>query len=230
MRFRTERERQEYEQFLEADRAEQTELAARIEAPLKLEKLKKELAINAGKLIREKRKQALGYVENPYISPDLPYLETDEEIAEFNRKEASAFYDECAAQGWYGSQENIDALTQYFINRNIQLVDCLMWKSAFLALQKSGLLEERPAPAPAPVTVQVPQQREESLPRLPLGHSTHAAWKREATEKAYRGIDPNTGSPKDYTRVEIDRMDAETFRKVFNVPVPALTRVNFHRR
>jgi hypothetical protein len=102
-----------------------------------------------------------------------------------------------------------------------------MYRAAFLSLKASGLFDE-PVTAPEPVATPVPEPTEDldSLPRLPAWHKEPIAYKRE-TEQSLKGIDPDTGKPREYTQVEVDRMSAETYRKVFSVPTPALTRINF---
>jgi hypothetical protein len=228
----SERSRKEFEKFLEEDARKQAEIAERIERPIRDAKLKKELAINAGRLIEAQRKLTLGFEETPYIPDDLfsRVFNSDEEIAAFNKAEARAFYEEYTPRGWYGSPANVELLIRYFTNRGIPIVDRRMYRAAYLSLRTDGLLEE-PAPAPEPVPTLVPEPLEdlEDLPRLPAWHQEPIAHRREVPQ-TQKGVDPATGKPREYTQVEVDRMDADTFKKVFSVATPALTRVNFQRR
>ncbi|MGA8087670.1 MAG: hypothetical protein WCA10_10210 [Terracidiphilus sp.] len=231
MGFRTDRARREYIEFIEQDRKEQAEIAERLERPIKEAQLLQEISRNAGKLIEAQRKLSLGYEETPYIPDDLfsRVFNTDEEIEAFNRSEARAFYEECTPLGWNGTQENIETLLSYFTNRGIPIIDRRMYKAAFLSLKASGLFEEpvsAPEPVAAPAVAPEPLEDLENLPRLPAWHKEPIAHRRE-TQQTFKGIDPDTGKPREYTQVEVDRMSAETFKKVFNVPTPALTRVNF---
>jgi hypothetical protein len=231
----SERERLERRKFLREFEKEEAELAERLERPLKLKRLQEELNRNSQKLMRVRRQQVMGFEEHPYIPDDLYYLTFDsqEQFEEWSRAEARAFFEECHPLGWSGKPEHVQTLMDYFSNRGISLIDRRMYKAAWLSLRKDGLFDEPESvvPAPAPVALPIPEPKEEeesfeSLPRLPLGHQTPVSYRRE-TQETYQGIDANTGRQREYTQLEVDRMDSETYRKVFNVPTPALTRVNF---
>ena len=230
MRFRSDRERLEYEKFIEEDRKEQEAIAARLEAPLKLKALEEEMNQTVRKLQQTKRRQVLGYEEQPYISPEVAgMVMSHDEAAEFNKREAQAFVNE--NPGWYPSQENIQTLLGYFSNRGINIIDRKMLKAAFVSLKRDGLFEEEPKPEqrPKPVAEPAPVDDLESLPRLPLGHQVPASYKRE-TQATYTGVDPDTGRERTYTQVEVDNMPADLFKRVFAVPTTRLGRFSFDRR
>lgn len=229
MRFRSDRERNEWNKFIEEDRREQEAIAARLEAPLKLKALEQEMNETVRKLQEAKRRQVLGYEEQPYISPEVHkvWLSPEETIA-FNKKEAEAFVNETPE--WFPTKENIETLMHYFTNRGITVIDRKMYKAAFISLKRDGLFEEKPKPEPPakPVVDPTPVEDFDNLPRLPLGHQVPAAYKREI-QATYRGIDPDTGQEREFTQLEVDRMSGDLFKKVFAVPTTHLTRVNFHQ-
>src|SRR5258708_35881009 len=128
MAFTTERDRLAYERWKEEDDREQALLLERIEAPIKLKQLEQEFSQNTKKLWQEKRRQALGYEEHPYVTPELQGVSMSmEEAQEFNRKEAQAFVNETPE--WNPAQENIDTLLSYFTNRGINIFDRAMLRA-----------------------------------------------------------------------------------------------------
>jgi hypothetical protein len=232
MRFRSDRERLEYEKFIEEDRREQEVIAARLEAPLKLKALEEEMNQTVRKLQQTKRHQALGYEEQPYISPELQNITMPmDETQAFNKREAVAFMNETPEWEAYATKENGQILASYFTNRGIVIVDRKMLKAAFVSLKRDGLFEEKPEPEPCskPVADPAPVEDLDNLPRLPLGHQVPAAYKRE-TQATYTGIDPDTGRERTYTQVEVDNMPADVFKRTFSVPTTRLGRFTFDRR
>ena len=229
MAFTTERDRLAYERWKEEDEREQAAIAERIEAPIKLKQLEKEISQNTTKLWREKRKQTLGYEEQPYISAELQGITMSiEEANAFNGCEAREFMKENPE--YYPSEENRATLLDYFTNRGINIIDRKMLKSAFISLRRDGLFDE-PEPVPVPVPKPAPVAQEESfdnLPRLPLGHTVPTAYKRQTQEK-HRGIDPDTGKQRDYTQLEVDRMSADQYKKIFTIPTTYLSKGSFLR-
>lgn len=230
----SDRERRAYREWLEQDRNEQEELAARLEAPLKLKELELKLNRNSQKLRNAKRFSLLEPELQIFI-PDFMHTKTfanEQELEEFNRTEARAFYESTPEWRKLAMGENIALLQSVFLKRGITAVSREMYASAFRLVEKAGLLldePETPATAPAVAPVEPQEENFDDLPRLPLGHQTPVAYRRD-TQQSYRGVDLLTGGERDYTQVEVDRMDSETYRKVFNVPTPALTRVNFGQR
>ena len=230
MVFRTERDRQAYEAWAAQDRLEQAAIAERLERPIREAQLKRELEKNAGRLVAHQRRQTLyGHVERPYIPDDLPQLNTPEEIEDFNRREAAAFFQEFENKGWHPSKNNVETLLGYFTNRSITLIDRRMYRAAFLSLKKDGVFEE-PAPAPVPVAAPVQEEDLDPLPRLPLGHLQPIAYRVENTQESYIGLDPSTGRERTFSNWEVEQLSSEDFRKIFRVKTPALTRVNFMQR
>jgi hypothetical protein len=192
-----------------------------------LKQLEKEISQNTTKLWREKRKQTLGYEEQPYISPELQGITMSiEEANAFNGCEAREFMKE--NPDYYPSEENRATLLDYFTNRGINIVDRKMLKSAFISLRRDGLFEE---PAPVPVAKLAPEPKEEnfdSIPRLPLGHQQPIAYKREP-DGSQEGRDLVTGERRRYSSYEIELLSAEDYRRAFNVPTPTLSKGSFLR-
>lgn len=237
----SDRARREYQAFLEADRKEQEAIAAKIEAPFKRRAAEERLNRAAQRLRNAKRFALLEDQLNLYV-PDYMFAKrfaSDAELEAFNRAEARAFY--TATPEWQRLavvSENIETLQSVFAKRGLTVVARESWAWAFRTLLKVGLLLEPSdieleTPARAPVVSPIPGPTEESfdnIPRLPLGHQAPAAYRREA-EQTYTGIDSFTGRERDYTQIEVDRMDSETYRKTFiKGDLPHLTRVNFGKR
>jgi hypothetical protein len=236
----TQREREAWKKFLEEDAREQAAIVARIEAPIKLKQLETELNVNTRKLWRERRKQVMGYHENAYVPADIMNLlfNSEQEVKEFNSKEADAFFQEYSSKGWHPSKENVETLLGYFLNRpevprcfDIPVIDRRMYKAAFLSLKGAGVFEE-PEPAPVPVAKPAAGPVEESfdhLERLPLGHQQPIAYKREP-DGSQEGRDLVTGERRRYSSYEIELLSAEDYRRAFNVPTPTLSKGSFLKR
>jgi hypothetical protein len=224
------REREDYKKFLEEDEKQQAELSERIAAPMKLKALEQEMNQNTRKLQQAKRQQALGYEEQPHVSPELVGITMSiEEANAFNGREAQAFMRENPE--YYPTEENKSVLLGYFTNRGINIVDRKMLKSAFISLRRDGLFEE-PAPAPVPISKPVPEPVQESfdnIPRLPLGHQQPIAYMREP-DGSQEGRDLVTGERRRYSSYEIELLSAEDYRRAFNVPTPTLSKGSFLKR
>jgi hypothetical protein len=227
-----ERERQDYNKFIEEERKEQAAITAKREASEKTRELEKEMSRNT-KLYRDERVKTLqGYTEAPYISPALEnsYMSHDD-ASRFDAEQAKIFVENTPE--WWPSQENIATLIHYFENHNLQIVDASMFKSAFLSLRKSGLIDERPVPAPAPAPVNasrpvhVSRQDEDfsNLPRVPLSYSRPSGYRRPS-EGSQRGFDVN-GREKDFTDLEVSAMSSEEYKRAFRLSIPVLNRNNF---
>lgn len=237
----SERSRQERRKFLREFEEEERQIVEKLERPLKLKRLQEQVNRNAQRLRNAKRFALLEDNLELYV-PDYVFnkrFANDAELEAFNRAEARAFY--TATPEWQRLatvSENIETIQSVFAKRGIMIVAREMWAWAFRVLQRVGILLEPSdieleTPAPVPVASPIPELAEENfdtLPRLPLGHQTPASYRRE-TEETYQGIDPNTGRQREYTQLEVDRMNAETYRKTFiKGDIPHLTRVNFGQR
>jgi hypothetical protein len=175
----------------------------------------------------EMNRKAFLQMKDPelYVSP---YLEnarwTLEQAIAFNKQQAVEFVAETPE--YFACMENFEVLSEYFARNLTEIVDKEMWHAAYEKAKALDLLKLGPDPQPEPIQ----QQEQESEPeRLPQSFRQPTAYRRE-TQETYRGIDPNTGQERDYTQVEVDLMSADLFKKVFSVPTPALTRVNFGQR
>jgi len=218
MEFSSDRTRQDYAKFMEEESKEQQALVKKLEQPIELAKLKRELAVNAGKVITEKKKGLLGYQEIAYTPKDLQNVTmTWEEAVEFTSREAQIFANE--TDEWWDSPENKKTLVSYFDNRDISIIDRRMWRAAFLSLLRDGLLEPKPAPAPAVAPVAPVQQQEDvdpprvpDLPR-PIAHFE--------PEQGAMGWDENNNEVW-YSAASISRMSSSQYKSAFHVRPPLL--------
>lgn len=159
-----------------------------------------------------------------YLSPEMDGARMDslEQANAFNREQARIFKEKHPE--FYPSLYNAQIISDYFICNGIAIVDADTIEHAYERLK--GVLEVAPTDPTAP-TAPI-QDNFDSLPRLPLNHAQPSGWKRQS-DGSQEGYDLNTGLKRIYTSYEIDRMDSETYRKVFCVPTPALTKANFIR-
>ena len=154
---------------------------------------------------------------------------SEEELDTFMRLESRKFVEETPEWKRFNNPANIDVLLSYFSNRGIKVFDRKMLKSAFVSLRE--LLEPNQAPAsvPMPVAPAPVDEDLENLPRIPLWETQPIAYKREI-QQVYRGIDSETGLPRDFTQTQVDAMSAEIFKRTFEVPTTHLGRFTFGRK
>ncbi len=220
MRFRTERERLEYEAWKRQDEEEQQRPIKQAEAQaMRLH----------GDLIKVQRSNLLD-IRDPdfFISPNLIGAEMELSAAQhFNGVEGDAFLRE--NPDYYPSSKNGELLLGYMERNGCSIIDRNMWKVAVDKFRAVGLLEEWPQPEPVPITEPVQVEPDlDSLPRLPLSYQRPSGWKRES-DGSQEGYDLNTGEPRVYTALEIERMTADEYKRAFRLSIPALTRVTFTR-
>jgi hypothetical protein len=227
------REREEWKKFLEEDAKEQAAIAERIAAPLEIRELEQEMNQATRKLGQVRRQRALGYEENPYISPEVQAMRhamSDEEINAFNKREAQEFVNETA--DWHPTPENIQTLIEYFTNRGIYLFDKAMLRAAYISLRRDGLFDEKPNLEPKSVAAPAPEKsREESfdhLERLPLGHQSPIAYKQEP-DGSQEGWDLVTGERRVYSSYEIKLLSSDDYKRAFGVPTTYLSKGSFLR-
>jgi len=225
------REREEWKKFLEEDAKEQAAIAERIAAPMEIRELEQKMNQATRRLGQVRRQRALGYEENPYISPEVQAMRhamSDEEIKAFNKREAQEFVNETA--DWHPTPENIQTLIEYFTNRGIYLFDKAMLRAAYISLRRDGLFDEKPNLEPKPIAAPVPQEENfDNLPRLPLGHAVPVAWEKKP-DGSQEGRDLVTGEFRRYSSYEIELLSADDYRRAFNVPTPTLSKGSFLKR
>ena len=215
-RFRSERDRLQYEAWKRQDEEEQ-------QRPIKQAGAR--LSRTVGELIRVQRSNLLD-IRDPdfFASPGLENITMEMEAAQrFNREEAAGFVRE--NPDYFPSQKNFELLASYMERNGCTIIDRAMWKAAVQRFKAVGLLDERTEPETVVEPVQV-EPDVNSLPRLPLSHQTQAAWRRD-TDGSQEGFDLNSGEKRMYTSFQIDRMTADEYRRAFRLSIPALTKANF---
>jgi hypothetical protein len=217
----TERDRLELNKFLQEEkRIEDIKKKAESEKA-ELERIKKELAVTAGKLIQSNKKTTFGHKEHPPVSERVmnAHFESEDEKEKFNRAEAQAWLD-ANQRIWkdYNSEENIELILSVYSSRYLGQGESVIGREeidwAFKTLLADGLLEPVVKFTPPPVVnVPTPEAIEPELERLPLDFRMPVSYQRDTTGQD--GTDPNTGERKHYTDLEIGRMSAETYRRTF---------------
>jgi hypothetical protein len=217
----SERVNREIREFLEAERKQEKAAADKLASEANLERIKKELAVNAGKLIQSNKKTTFGHKEHPPVSERVmnAHFESEDEKEKFNRAEAQAWLD-ANQHVWkdYNSEENIELILSVYSSRYLGQGESVIGREeidwAFKTLLADGLLEPVVKfTAPPVVNVPTPEAIEPELERLPLDFRMPVSYQRDTTGQ--EGIDPNTGERKHYTDLEIGRMSAETYRRTF---------------
>jgi len=215
-RFRTERERLQYEAWKVQDDEE-------LQRPIK--QAAAHLERTAGALVRMQRSNLID-IRDPefFVTPGLESISMEWDAAQdFIKQEATAFVQETPE--YYGCQKNFEIMSDYMLRNGATIVDRAMWKIAFEKFKAVGLLDERPEPETVVESVEV--EPDLDLPsRLPLSYQHPSGWKRES-DGTQGGYDLSTGEPRVYTAFEIERMTADEYKRVFRLSIPALTKANF---
>ena len=124
----------------------------------------------------------------------------------FNSAEAAKYA--ASNPAFYPSRANRLALGGYFARNGINIVSAATLGAAVRRLSEYGLLpESRPAPLP------------EALPHLPayVNLSIEPEPEQPAVEPEGMGWDIETGEPRFYSPLQIERMSIETYRRAFRV-------------
>ena len=119
----------------------------------------------------------------------------------FNRTEAAKYAE--SNPSFFPSRANREALGGYFDRNGIAIVSSATLAAAVRRLSEYGLLESRPAPAPPAL----PQQPYINLSIEPEPDA----------EPDGLGWDIETGEPRVYSPLQIERMSSETYRRAFHV-------------
>jgi hypothetical protein len=112
---------------------------------------------------------------------------------------------------YYPCQENYDAIRGYFQRVRLEIVDAAMYQAAWLKLRAAGLIVERPEPE------QEPSLGNFDLADEPDGKSLPAPRTFDRFTKRHVGRDPNSLEEMYFSDADIDRMDAETYRRTFGL-------------
>jgi len=126
------------------------------------------------------------------------------EAEKYNREQAEKFARECKEYAAFKSEATFQQLARYLEQNGARIVSSQMLKVAFERLRDLVLIHrnagpKKPAPKPEPVQARV------NLQPARLAGET------------FEGINPEDGRPRTYTKKEVDKMDAETYRRCFKV-------------
>jgi hypothetical protein len=158
----------------------------------------------------EKEEIAAGHKDPGFAIPESVAGKTlSLELAkQFSIRGAQDFYRECKQfREFYDLPENRTAICNYLDVQGIRIADAECFRLAFERLRDLRLLTEKQQLAPEPIApVTEPEPDPEEL-------------KRQEREKYYSeivGTDPIT--LQQFTAYQLDRCDAETFRRVCRIP------------
>lgn len=144
---------------------------------------------------------ATGKDVDAYIAPEVAGKRMSVEDARlYNSNQAKLFVE--ASPWFWPSESNKNTLFSYLTRNKIAICTSEMYRRAAEKLRDHGLLQEQPEPEPQPEPIQTPEP--------------------EPAPQIFTGIDQVTGQPREYTAWEVERMDSETFRRVFNLGKPRL--------
>lgn len=199
-----ERERASIRDFMEAERAEQQRQREEAERPIK--EAEARFNATARELYNTVRERLLTQRDDEFvIDPATTVPIPTDSVPDWQREQGELF--KRRTPEYEPSDANFAVIRDY-INRNapnIQLVSALQFEWAFKRLREYGLLKERPAFQPTPVP--------DFTRRAPVS----VAIERKAEPKTFEGIDLTTGLKRRFTNYEVDRMDSDTFRRVFQL-------------
>jgi len=119
----------------------------------------------------------------------------------YNAAEAAAYA--ASSPSFYPSRANREVLGGYFDRNGISIVSSATLAAAVRRLSEYGLLESRPAPAP------------EALPQQP--YINLSIEPEPDAESEGMGWDIETGEPRFYTPLQIERMSSEAYRRAFRL-------------
>jgi len=101
---------------------------------------------------------------------------------------------------FYPCAENVAAFAEYFSRNGLSILTFAIWEHAYERLKSANALVDWPE---EPVSQETP---------------AHEAQREEPIEDGYAGIDPDTGKSRIYSRVEVEKMSADQYRKAFRIP------------
>ena len=117
---------------------------------------------------------------------------TVDDARQFNAVEAQKFSQQTPE--FYPSEANKEALFSFLSRNGVSIADAATFKAAYLRLKDYELLEDRPPEAEPTAAEAEPQPSNDLL-----------------------GTDPQNGELRQYTKREVDHMDAETYRRAFGL-------------
>jgi hypothetical protein len=147
-----------------------------------------------------------------FVSPELLRASMPQaEANNFNGEQAAEFVRTTPEYEAYRSDETLNAIMEYFERNGVRIFDAAMIRGAFHRLKDYSIIQKRPVPKvepesrPQPTYVNLTVERPEPEPIKPAG------------PKTYIGRDWATGTEREFTQREIDRMSSKEFARAFPV-------------
>jgi hypothetical protein len=221
-----ERERLELQKFM----AEEAALQKQKEAAENLERLKREVALNASRAIKAQHKLLLGKRETPPVSQTVMYIsfQNEQEKEQWQSTESQAFRLAHPEYEKYRSDETINQLVDvyraHYRGEGTPILCREMLAYAFAkCLEEGTLLENTRSDVTEPINTRsnVSEEVEEfddfsDLPRLDINDIRPSlGWTRDLGDSQV-GRDLVNGGLKEYTPFEIERLTSYEYRKIFS--------------
>jgi hypothetical protein len=147
-----------------------------------------------------------------FVSPELLRASMPQaEANNFNGEQAAEFVRTTQEYEAYRSDETLNAIMEYFERNGVRIFDAAMIRGAFHRLKDYSIIQKRPVPKvepesrPQPTYVNLTVERPEPEPIKPAGRKT------------FIGRDWATGTEREFTQREIDRMSSKEFARAFPV-------------
>lgn len=193
-----ERERLSLREYREQIEAEERAERERREAPIRAAENKfRETSRKLAAVMHERLLGTVRDVDRIPVDPSVTGIRMSLERAkQFNRAEFRRYRDENPEVYW--TPELVDNIGQYFAVNGLQIVTAKMIASIVERYREYGLLPDPPQEVE-------PEQAPEPEPEQPSGPITCI------------GVDWQTGTEREFTQREIDRMSADEYRRAFPV-------------
>lgn len=193
-----ERDRLSLKEYRDELEAEEREAHEREFAPIR--KIEEEMKKTQLAIVEKQRERLLGKVRDAgvFVDPAVQNIRmTKEQADKFNVNEAKKYLAENPDVYWCA--ELINLAVDYWNANGIEIATASMFGNVIEQMRDAGLLPERPfEPEPEPVI----EHETEPQPSKP---------------KTYVGRDYETGTEREFTQREIDRMSSKEYRRAFQV-------------
>jgi len=179
-----------------------------------LEQLDSQFQRTASELARAEKQRIQSGLPDPEFVPDPRYDNakmTNSEASEFNDRQCQIFMDRNPDWQAYQTSANVDILLDYIWNQGVRIISAESYARAFRRLLQYNLLQ--------PIE---PEIEAEPEPMPSMEHEGYPAPTRRP--QLIDGWDLQTGEPRKYTPYELDRLPAETLRRVLRIPTAPIVR------
>lgn len=139
------------------------------------------------------------FVSETMLRASMPLSEADA----FNESAVKKFVSDTHEYRDYRTPENADHILSYLSRNGVRIIDVDTLKGAFVRLRDLGILHKKPAPPP--VEPPRPMNLTITRPALPTPPGP----------KVHIGRDYNTGSDREFTQREVDRMSSKEYARAF---------------